>query len=431
MFQPLSIKNLLRPTSVLLLSCVVLFVYASFSSPFVSRISISEILICFLSIILLAISTQYAFNVTALRKTIFSYYLSFLLLLSIGLFSFFRLHNDLYSFCRDFISLCFFLFLIPSFLIHAFSDQDSCAAKYFPECLVLGGLIQSIRSVFNRQITEQGGFALLGKSLLEGDRLWFQYDLLVIFACIYSIFCLAHLFSNSIPFALNRPTYCLLALYRLFCVLIPFTSFVFIFQRAPMMLAVLSCVFSVYFYRFQIKLIVFKKSNLLPVLSLLIISLVFLFPIALQPGGLVSNFVHALAIKSSNQSGIFYKLRELPVIIDLGSPMTILFGRGLGSTYFNPELNHFVRYTHNIFSYIIFKFGILGLLCIALVFSSKFLNSFTKTLKFLLSDHRLPPSAIEPFIFAKVAAFLSLLITLLQPSYKALSFPFVLGLFIG
>jgi len=428
--ESLSIRDLHRPTLIFLLSCIVLLVYASFSAPFASRASIYEILIGITSIILLAISTKYAFNATAFCKSIVSIYLSFFFLFSLGLFSFFRLQNDVYSFCRDFISLCFYLFLIPSFLIHAFSDQETQFAKYFPECLVLGGLIQSIRSVFNSQIAEQGGFALLGKSTLEGDRLWFQYDLLVIFASIYSIYCLARLFSDSATISLNRLTYSLLFLYRLFCILIPFVSFLLIFQRAPMILAVGSCVFSVYLNRLQIKLIVVNKSIFLPLLSFLIISLLILSLIALQPGGIVSDFLHALSIKSSNQSGVFYKLREIPAILDLASPLNILLGHGLGSVYYNPEISQVVRFTHNIFTYIIFKFGILGLLSIFAVFGIKFCHSFTKIFK-LLSVKNLSPSAIEPFIFAKLAAFLSLLITLLQPSYKALSFPFILGLFIA
>jgi len=429
-FQSLSIKDLHRPTLILLFSCIVLLVYASFSSPFASRVSIYEILIGIASIILLAISTKYAFNVTAFCKSIVATYLSFFFLFSLGLFSFLRLQNDVYSFWRDLISLCFFLFLIPSFLIHAFSDQDTHFAKYFPECLVLGGLIQSIRSVFNSQIAEQGGFALLGKSTLEGDRLWFQYDLLVIFACIYSIYCLARLFSGSATISLNRLTYSLLFLYRLFCILIPFISFLFILQRAPLILVVGSCVFSVYLNRLQIKLIVVNNSIILLLFSFLIISLLILSLIALQPGGIVSDFVRALSNKSSNQSGVFYKLREIPFILDLASPLNILLGHGLGSVYYNPELNQVVRFTHNIFTYIIFKFGILGLLSIFGAFGIKLCHSFAKIFK-LLSLQNLSPIAIEPFIFAKLAAFLSLLITLLQPSYKALSFPFILGLFIA
>jgi len=430
MFESLSIRDLHRPRLIFLLSCVILLVYASFSSPFPARLSIYEIFTGIISIVLLAISTRFAFNVTPFRKSIVSVYLSFFILISLGLFSFFRLENDIQSFFRDIISLCFLFFLIPSFLIHAFSDQETHLVKFFPECLVLSGLIQSIRSVFNSQIAEQGGFASLGKSTLEGDRLWFQYDLFVIFACIYSIYCLARLLSGSATISLNRPTYSFLFLYRLFCILIPFISFLFILQRASMILAVGSCVFSVYLNRLQIKFIVLNKSILLPLFSFLIIPLLILALIALQPAGIVSDFVHALSIKSSNQSGVFYKLREIPAILDLASPLNILSGHGLGSVYYNPEINKVVRFTHNIFTYIIFKFGILGLLSIFGVFGIKFCHSFTKIYK-LLSLKNLSPSSIDPFIFAKLAAFLSLLITLLQPSYKALSFPFILGLFIA
>jgi len=429
-FESLSIRDLHRPTLIYLLSCVVLLVYASFSSPFPARLSIYDIFTGITSIVLLAISTQFAFNVTPFRKSIVSVYLCFFILISLGLFSFFRLENDIHSFFRDIISLCFLFFLIPSFLIHAFSDQETHLAKFFPECLVLAGLIQSIRSVFNSQIAEQGGFALLGKTTLEGDRLWFQYDPLVIFACIYSIYCLARLLSGSATIFLNSPTYSFLFLYRLFCILIPFISFLFILQRAPMIVAVGSCVFSVYLNRFQIKLIVVNKAIFLPLFSFLITSLLILSLIALQPGGIISNFVHALSIKSSDQSGVFYKFREIPAILDFASPLNILLGHGPGSVYYNPEIYQVVRFTHNIFTYIIFRFGILRLLSIFGVFGIKFCHSFTKICK-LLSLKNLSPIAIEPFIFAKLAAILTLLITLLQLSYKALSFPFILGLFIA
>jgi hypothetical protein len=317
--------------------------------------------------------------------------------------------------------------------------QSISLGLFYPEVLSICGFIQSLRSIFNPEIFHQGGFAMLGKKLLEGDHLWLQYDSLILFSAIFSIMML-----TKFPFRLSfgRPSNYTVSFavftYRLSTIASAIVSLLFIVQRYQLLLIlIVLTIFAIRALKSSLGNISIVKKSLpsvlmISLLSIYFISLILHSNIISTVSAFFVNTYSTAHAKSLSQSGIFYKFTEVRTLFSSANIYHVIFGRGLGSLYFNAELARNVRFTHNIFTYVYLKFGLLGIIAGGFAFTPTVINAFKSIHSSLANIQGSKRPYFCSLIFsAKIASMASISLCLLQPSYKVYSFPFVLAMFLS
>ena len=146
--------------------------------------------------------------------------------------------------------------------------------------------------------------------------------------------------------------------------------------------------------------------------SLLLLPLLLLF----------MNEFYALAenlLVKQSEVGANGKIEEFVSIINYmrAQPFfNLMFGEGFGGTYYSTVLNADVRFTHNVFSYALFKGGVLLLVITLVLFVSVIWTSLQAIYQFLQLKNMLAFSALVAFLSSFLVS------SLLQPGYKTLDF---------
>lgn len=420
------------------LACLLVLFYAFFSTPFPVSISLPEIIIGLLSILLVSISifklSSDTLPTQALSMRVLIYTL---LLLFTGSLPFLYGSSQPSDFIRDVISLLFLLLTIPvSISLYGIKSDITplniaWKVRILSECLCIAGLVFAIRSlladqVYGNSITD------IGQTFLLGDLTYKQYDPLVIFCAIYSVQALFKsfyvLFSTSSFTSFLSIFFSVL--YRIFCVFTVILSYLSILQRFPVLLIIALIFLSL------LRFISISPGNFL-ISALLLIGIASMVIIQ-RYESLSDNILtysesisNLLSQKSTAQGGLSlsYKIFEANAAFDAFNLSDLFFGLGLGSTYYNSEIQDTIRFTHSLISYIPLKFGLLGF------FASSFflflvrspLISSLMILKKSLFSNQIP--TYSDLLIS--SSFAPLLMALLQPTYKVLSYSFFLGIILA
>lgn len=423
----------------LTLFCLLVFLYAFFSTPFPVTFSSIEAIIALISFIL------FLFSLPSLRaasipikKLFFKVFLYVTFLFLVGLYGFVFTSLSLQDFIRDTASLLFILLIIPLSLLHNSAGFRGSVSSYeksvrsLSECLCLSGLALSVRALFADQVYGNNNFLDIGKEFFLGDLTYKQYDPLVIFSAIYSIQAL------FLGLCLPRPSRSLKTIfvdiasisYRLLTIVAVSLSYIAILQRFPMILVLMISLFMLFKYlsigsrRLQIFFII-------GMICLFAISIAFLETLSTNIDAYYASLSILLSAKADAQGGlsISYKIFETNQVFASFNLSESVFGLGLGSLYYNPEIQGFLRFTHSLLNYIPLKFGIAGcLLTLIFIFTLRqSILSSVNVLRKCLISHVLP-SWTDLLVSS---SFAPIILAFLQPSYKVFSFPIFLGIILA
>jgi hypothetical protein len=290
----------------------------------------------------------------------------------------------------------------------------------------------AFRAISNPEFLQQGGLTMLGQESIIGDYNYYQYDPLVLFSAIYSTFDFikrlllpAKQFNSYLKFLVFS---WLQLLYRMSTIAVIMLSYLSILQRLPILLVLVSAIGLVAIcipYSFK------SKNSFSVFTSFFLIGLAIYFVLSswLLLSDYYDMFTNALLNKMELQGGLVsHKNREfIQILKESMNFKGIFLGQGLGSTYYNQELESTVRFTHNVVSYIILKFGYIGL-GFSLITALRYIRSSIHPTSQV--DHSsglrnaLYSYSLSVALPAKIALICAAFV---QPFYKVLSFPFILA----
>jgi len=420
------------------LFCILVLVYAFFSTPFPVSVSFVEVLIGVISILFCLLSLprlrHASSKITFVVLNVFSY---ILFLSVIGIYVFISQSLSISDFIRDTSSMLFVLLVVPLTLLFYSAFHANSAAiserklRIISECLSLAGLALAFRALFSEQ--EYGNSIInIGKEFFLGDLTYKQYDPLVSFSAIFSIQVL--FLELSKPRSTNSIRSIVVEFasvaYRLVSIALIALSYFAIVQRFPLALMVL-CFFLMIIKYLSSRSPRFRVSFILCLVGLTLGALYAFDVVYPNIASYYVSFNELLYAKSDTQGGLSlaYKLTEAYPVFQKFSVHDMLFGLGLGSSYHNTEIGADVRFTHSLITYIPLKFGMLGVFGSSmLVFSLRYhISRSIALLRNSLFSKELP-SCVHLLVSS---SFAPLVLSFLQPTYKVFSYPIFLAVILA
>ena len=378
---------------------VALIIYGVWSNPFPVSYRLPELII---GIILILVSLKgfiqiFSGWVYVQGKAEISH-ISFLLLLGIplliGVFT-----NELADIVRDIVPL-FYLF-IPLLLLNWYDDERIIrfVMKCYPFVFSIVGLCFSIKYFVSTGIRLSD---LSESNFHTMDMTYSVYDPTVLFMTIFSLLTSINLIHEKKKIFIRK----IFSILFLAFSLVGLGAIASVVQRGQIGLIVLSL--ALYMSR------IIKKSKLVAVINLCIV----LGTIFLLFNDQLSAMIRLFFIKT-NEVGLNNKDLEMALILNeiSGNLSSAIFGNGWGATFFDPAGGGVVRFTHNMFSFVLLKAGLFGELFFIIYFL-KLLIIFIKIYKDNYKDINLLPVLL--------ATGSSIVIGFLQPTFKTLSFGFIL-----
>lgn len=377
-------------------------IYALFSYPFPKAVSYIELLIGFMLVLFVgAFNILYMFyavggggliirnqSVTTVPKWLYIIFMYWLIVpLAMATF-----HSwEIVDILRDLIPL-FYLFL-PVMMFQSLSTDGFPWRERLPWLIAFGGVIFSVRYFIILGIMPWK----IGSQFLNDELNYMPYEPSVLYGLIFLMGSLLQ--ANKA----NMLVKTLIVSGQLVGGILCFASLAGIVQRAPLGLAVISL---------SLLWMGARKKEPYRFMIVAIILAVFIFSFAEQ----FSSLYNLLEKKQSSE-GAGAKGRELVGVIAASSEsiVTILFGAGWGSLYFNPVLKGPVRFTHSLLSYSYFKVGFVGFLSLLLVLLYLAIKGARPFVLKLFGD---------PAVLAGISTILIGL--LLQPTYKVLSYGLII-----
>jgi len=358
------------------------FLY-SFSKPFPSTVSFLELSIF---VFLVVFSADGYLRVFLLARPIVS--LAFCVTLFIPLFVGLYLGNKPHDVIRDLIPLFYFYlaFVAPN----RNEENALIMIRYLPFFLVLCGLVYSLRELLPFYVN--GG----GRMLVTSD--YFIQSPAVLFSAAFLLSTFFRKFSSSEH---------LQSVLFLLLFLLPVMAFYKGVLRAPLFLSIL---FPVLYYVY----ISNKKLIRLLCTSLLIFGFVFV-----QWGNLISA-LELFVLKQQNYGSngkVDELLKVFEIVFSSSDLGAMLFGKGWGGVWYSPAVGLEVRYTHSLFTFMLLKMGLIGVVLFAfLLFSIA-----SKLWKLLFKTD-------DPYILSIIFSVVPVLIVniFLESAYKTLDFGVIL-----
>lgn len=373
-----------------------LLIYGFLSSPFPDSYRIGELSIGILLVLasvydLFLLLTRILKGENHLKVIIFTWLLLIPTMVGITQWDFGNLIRDLVPF--------FYLF-IPFFFNswHKEVDRSKAILKLMPYVYSLVGVVFAFRYFLSNGI---GIGDLAQKSYFFNNLMYYSYDPMVTFSSIF-------LFLTSIQLVHARGlklSTCFISVLMILCALIGMGSLVGAILRAPLSLIALSL--SGFIFRYSI------RSMKTALIAVTISLATFLF-FQEQFESMFSTFLAKTYAVGENG-----KIEEFKAILSNLSDSPLV-GLGWGSTYYNPVLHSKVRFSHSIISFYFLKTGLIGLLLLSTYLAWLF-KLYYRSLRLAWCHHL---DAL-PLVFAIGS---TLLIGLLQVTYKTLSYGMVMAL---
>lgn len=377
------------------MSILALFIYGLLSSPFPSSYGIPEISI---GILLILAASSDLFLIKGIligenhqRVIAFAWLITVPTLIGIEQWK-------LSDIVRDLVPL-FFLF-IPLFFVNWYKNIDRSKAiiKVIPYIYSIVGVVYALRYFVSNGI---GIDDLAKKSFFAVNLMYYSYDPTVVFSAVF----LSLTAIQFIHFLGLKVSTCLIAIVMVGLALIGIGSLAGSVLRAPLVLIALSLIIFVLRYTIQSRSTAF--------MAIVIAGIVFvLFREQFES-------IFSLFLLKTQDVGGNGKLEEFNAILSYLSDSPLL-GLGWGATYYNPVLHTDVRFSHSIISFYFLKTGLVGILLLFIYLGwlvKLYYKSFRIAWKYQMDA--------LPLLFAIGS---TLLIGLLQVTYKTLSYGMVMAL---
>jgi hypothetical protein len=305
--------------------------------------------------------------------------------------------NGLNDFIRDFIPLLY-LFL-PIFMFNAIQTYDSFSKIVLLKVLISGLFLIAAGYIFQFIQDDNFSFAKIGVQLILGSsRDNIMQDPSITFALIFSLATTAHF--------LKAKKFVLLISSALFHVIILACLFASVL-RAPI---------GLYFLTLSYLLLKYTLENRRLAMALFIVLFITFLIVFFQD---YLFLLFGLLVEKTLAVGLSGRDLETEIVLaSIKNPYDLLLGFGLGSKLQDIFGYGYIRYTHNFFTYIIFKFGLIGLIAFSLIFIKCFKAAIYALVKYKIDDIR---------FFAVLSLTTPVIIsTLFEPMYKSFSFGLLL-----
>jgi len=311
--------------------------------------------------------------------------------------------NNLGDYIRDIIPLLY-LFL-PIFIISLIKAEPELKIWYKIILLsvIFIGIIFSLRFyLYMKDYIEY-----IGTLIIHGDKTYIFASPTILFSSIFlTLLGIYNIYKFKFPNLLKGSIY-------IFGGLLSFVVFTAVIMRAN----ILFFLASVMFFLLAIFIKSLREFRILP--TIMILSIIFVF-IVININNIEGIF--NLILKKFQAVGTNQRIEEFKYILDLLKENSIdfLLGKGWGAVLYDNPTGGNTRYTHNIFSFLLFKTGIVGLFIFMI-----YLLYFAYSLALLFINIK------QNFVYTiLILSFCSTLMIgmFIQPLFKMLGFGLILSL---
>jgi len=329
----------------LVIFLVMSIVYAFFSSPSPNQIGLYEILIalCLTAIVgFKGVFFTLGYQAETSRNIHVLAIISFLFLVVVPTITgLIVLENEISNYIRDIVPMLYLI--LPIFIFHRVKINPSewMRGVVFSICVI--GLAYSIRQIIESNIL----ISHIGSKAGFITQNYFILDPAVFFTATFLTCYSAVLFLQS--YFLKGLSLAVLAMVPWFIILAAVSRSAI----ALVLIALLAIIFLTIARSKTTKLSSFK--TMIPVVAIL----VFMSP------ELVTLFskIWIILLEKYENVGLNGRLFEIQYVVEnIDNIRTLLFGEGWGGLIDSPLFSDSVRFTHNSFSYFLFKSGVIGLM---------------------------------------------------------------------
>ena len=333
----------------------------------------------------------------AIKNNINIYFVLFYTFLIWGFVGALIFQNDIVSIIRDVGPMLFLIFPLASKYL-ARNWLAEIDARFFIYLVLLSALLLSVRFLFPYLSSYGLDISNIIASHFFPERNPNFHDPTLLFSCVFAI-----------VYLLTNKTKYLFRFYLMILILLIFFIHFVAILRAPLIFYFLAIIAGLLF-----------KPNPMRIFTLIVLILSYFF-YDVDTLSIFNDIVSKFEDHGDNG-----KLNEYLVIyrfLETNSIWAILFGIGFGSEYYSEITLTTLRYTHTIFSFILLKFGFLGLFFFFAIYFYIIFNLFF----YLFRTYRDKDSFSYSLCLATFSVFI--VYTLTQPAFKSLSFSLLLFIF--